>query len=398
MTSTVLSVFGTRPEAIKMAPVALRLARDPRFTSRVAVTGQHRQMLDQVLDVFGLVPDHDLAVMKPGQDLFDVTGAVLVGMRDVLRAERPDMVLVHGDTTTCFAASLAAFYERVPVGHVEAGLRTGDLARPFPEELNRVLTGRIASVHFAPTKGAAENLLKEGVPPSAVVVTGNTVVDALLGVRARVAALAPADFEAELGPALRARMEDPAATIVLVTGHRRESFGEGFANLCAALKRLASVHPDWQVVFPVHLNPRVRGPVHELLGGIDNVHLIEPLEYRPFVWLMSRSHAILTDSGGIQEEGPSLGVPVLVTRDVTERPEAVAAGTVALVGTDPGRIALGLEAAILDPDVRRRMSSGVNPYGDGRAAERIVEHLAKVGRLGLDAGQGAAALVGSRAA
>lgn len=378
MSVRVLSVFGTRPEAIKMAPVVRRLAADARFESRVCVTGQHREMLDQVLGVFGIRPDHDLAVMRPGQDLFDVTSAALLGLRDVLRTERPDVVLVHGDTTTCLVASLAAFYEHVPVGHVEAGLRTGDLARPFPEELNRVLVGRIARFHFAPTEKARANLLAEGVAPERAWVTGNTVVDALLGVRDEVRELPASDFADALGPALAARLDEGSveSPVVLVTGHRRESFGRGFEDLCAALRRVAEAHPDWAIAFPVHLNPRVRGPVHRSIGGIPNVHLIEPLEYRPFVWLMDRASVIVTDSGGIQEEGPSLGVPVLVTRDVTERPEAVAAGTVLLVGTDPDRIVAGVESAILDARVRDAMSSGVNPYGDGRAAERIVERLA----------------------
>lgn len=377
MTASVLTVFGTRPEAIKMAPVVKRLADDARFTARVAVTGQHREMLDQVLSVFDIAPDHDLAIMRPGQDLFDVTSAVLLGLRDVLRKERPDIVLVHGDTTTCFAASLAAFYEHIPVGHVEAGLRTGDFSRPFPEELNRVLAGRIATLHFAPTDSARANLIREGVDTQRIFVTGNTVIDALLDVRDRVAPLGARDFEAELGAAVRARLDARTGPIVLVTGHRRESFGQGFADMCAALRRVAEAHTDWTVVFPVHLNPRVRGPVQELLGGIANVYLIEPLEYRPFVWLMNRSDVILTDSGGIQEEGPSLDVPVLVTRDVTERPEAVTAGTVMLVGTDPERIVRGIEAAVLDPDVRERMTGGTNPYGDGRAAERIADHIAE---------------------
>jgi UDP-N-acetylglucosamine 2-epimerase (non-hydrolysing) len=372
----VLSVFGTRPEAIKMAPVVKRLQADARFDSRVVVTGQHREMLDQVLDVFALRPDRDLAVMRPGQDLFDVTSSVLVKLRDVLRQEQPDVVLVHGDTTTCFAASLAAFYEQIPVGHVEAGLRTGDLTRPFPEELNRVLTGRIATLHFAPTDGARANLRSEGVAEEQIVVTGNTVIDALLDVRSRVAELPPEEFERELGPKLCTRLVDQSRPTLLVTGHRRESFGAGFASMCDGLARLADAHADWNIVFPVHLNPRVRGPVHESLSGRDNVFLIEPLEYRPFVWLMGRAAAILTDSGGIQEEGPSLGVPVLVTRDVTERPEAVAAGKVVLVGTDADRIVQGVEAAILDQTVRARMRAGANPYGDGRASERILERLA----------------------
>lgn len=370
-----LVVFGTRPEAIKMAPVVQRLQADPRFATRVCVTGQHREMLDQVLDVFGIAPDHDLAVMARGQDLFDVTSKVLLGMREVLRAERPDVVLVHGDTTTCMAAGLAAFYERVPVAHVEAGLRTGDLERPWPEELNRVLVGRFAALHFAPTAAARDNLLGEGVDPGTVHVTGNTVVDALLQVRDRVCHEPAATFAGELGDDLAAALDAPGGPVVLVTGHRRESFGRGFDDLCAGLRRVAELHPDWRVIYPVHLNPNVRGPVHAALGAVPNVHLIEPLDYRPFVWLMNRADAILTDSGGIQEEGPSLRVPVLVTREVTERPEAVAAGTVRLVGTDPGRIVSGLEAALLDPAVHAAMTTGVNPYGDGRASERIAEHL-----------------------
>jgi len=393
----VLSVFGTRPEAIKMAPVVQALARDTRFESRVAVTGQHRQMLDQVLEVFRIEPDHDLEVMRPGQDLFDVTSGVLVGMREVLRAERPAIVLVHGDTTTCFAASLAAFYEQIPVGHVEAGLRTGDLSRPFPEELNRVLTGRIAALHFAPTNGAAQNLIREGVAAEMICVTGNTVIDALLDVRDRVRGCDGREFGAVLGARLAERLAHGSGPVILVTGHRRESFGQGFEDMCAALRRLAKAHRDWAIVFPVHLNPRVRGPVHALLGEVENIHLIEPLEYRPFVWLMDRATVILTDSGGIQEEGPSLGVPVLVTRDVTERPEAVQAGVVALVGTDTERIVRGVEAAALDPVVRQRMTSTANPYGDGRAAERILERLADFIAV-RDRGQPPAAAIAARAA
>lgn len=370
-----LVVFGTRPEAIKMAPVVRRLQADARFDARVCVTGQHREMLDQVLEVFDITPDHDLAVMAQGQDLFDVTSKVLLGMRGVLREERPDVVLVHGDTTTCMAAGLAAFYERVPVAHVEAGLRTGDLDRPWPEELNRVLVGRFAGYHFAPTAAAAENLLGEGVDPDTVHVTGNTVVDALLEVRDRVESAPARAYAAELGEDLADALDGDDEPLVLVTGHRRESFGQGFDDLCTGLRTVAERHPEWRVIYPVHLNPNVRGPVHAALGDVPNIHLIEPLEYQPFVWLMNRSDAIVTDSGGIQEEGPSLEVPVLVTRDVTERPEAVAAGTVKLIGTDPGRIVSGLEAAVMDPVTRAAMTSGENPYGDGRAAERIAEAL-----------------------
>jgi len=371
-----LCVFGTRPEAIKMAPVVRALQSDERFDARVCVTGQHREMLAQVLDVFGITPDHDLAVMAPGQDLFDVTSKVLLGMRDVLREERPDVVLVHGDTTTCLAAGMAAFYERVPVAHVEAGLRTGDMDRPWPEEFNRVLVGRFAALHFAPTATAAANLAAEGIDGPGVQVTGNTVIDALLEVRGRVGDEPAAGFEAELGAALAGDLDASDAPVVLVTGHRRESFGRGFDDLCAALRRTAEAHPDWRIVYPVHLNPNVRGPVHAALGDVPNVHLIEPLNYRPFVWLMNRSSVILTDSGGIQEEGPSLKKPVLVTRDVTERPEAVEAGTVRLVGTDPDRIVRALEECVLDEGTRAAMTSGENPYGDGRAALRIADHLA----------------------
>lgn len=358
-----------------MAPVVQELHVDPRFDSRVCVTGQHREMLYQVLDVFGLRPDHDLEIMREGQDLFDVTSRVLMGMRDVLRKERPDVVLVHGDTSTCLAAGLAAYYERIPVAHVEAGLRTGDMDRPWPEELNRVLVGRFAAFHFAPTESAERNLLDEGVDPCTIHVTGNTVVDALLEVSSRVAAQPATCYSHELGRDLAEDLDADPSPVVLVTGHRRESFGQGFIDLCTALQRTAEAHPNWRIIYPVHLNPNVQGPVREHLAGYDNIHLIEPLDYRPFVWLMNRADAILTDSGGIQEEGPSLRVPVLVTRDVTERPEAVAAGTVQLVGTEPDRIVSGLEAAILDPEVKARMASGVNPYGDGRASRRIADQL-----------------------
>ncbi|MEM9381247.1 MAG: UDP-N-acetylglucosamine 2-epimerase (non-hydrolyzing) [Planctomycetota bacterium] len=370
-----LCVFGTRPEAIKMAPVVGRLAADPRFDARVCVTGQHREMLAQVLDVFDVVPDRNLDVMRPGQGLHDVTSSVLLGMRDVLDEEQPDVVLVHGDTTTCFAAGLAGFYGSVPVAHVEAGLRTGDMQRPWPEELNRVLVGRLASLHFAPTEAARANLLDEGADDDLVHVTGNTVVDALLDVRRRVEGEPAQTFEDALGADLAGTIDGGDARVVLVTGHRRESFGQGFRDLCTALARTAEAHPDWRIVYPVHLNPNVKGPVHETLGAIENVHLIEPLEYRSFVWLMNRADAIVTDSGGIQEEGPSLRVPILVTRDVTERPEAVECGAVKLVGTDPDRICTALDAAMLDEDVRAAMTTGENPYGDGRAADRIADHL-----------------------
>lgn len=370
--TTVLAVFGTRPEAIKMAPVIGRLAEAPGLRVRVCVTAQHREMLDQVLALFGIVPDVDLGIMRQGQDLTDLTAAMLRGLRDVLREERPDRVLVHGDTTTTFAASLAAFYERIPVAHVEAGLRTGDRYAPWPEEMNRHLTGVLADLHFAPTAGARDNLLAEGVAPERVHVTGNTVVDALLEVAERI----------RREPALRRQAEDrfgplePDRRLIVVTGHRRESFGAGFQRLCRALRRLAG-REDVRIVYPVHLNPNVQEPVREVLGDAANVHLLEPLEYLPFVALLDQADFVITDSGGIQEEAPSLGKPVLVTRDTTERPEAVAAGTVRLVGTDEDRIVAEAEALLDDENHYRAMSRAHNPYGDGRAAERIAEVLSK---------------------
>lgn len=375
MSQRVLSVFGTRPEAIKMAPVVRALQRSADIESRLCVTGQHREMLDAVLDLFDLRPDHDLDLMRPGQDLFDVTGGVLLGLREVLRSEHPDLLLVHGDTTTCFAAALAAFYEGIPVGHVEAGLRTGDLKRPFPEELNRVLTGRMARDHFAPTRSAAENLLAEGTDPARVHVTGNTVIDALLGVRDRVSGREAGSFAGAFSDGLIERLDAAPERLVLVTGHRRESFGEGFERLCDALAGVARAHPDWLLVYPVHLNPNVRRPVQEHLGALPNVALVEPAEYEPFVWLMDRADLIVTDSGGVQEEAPALGVPVLVTREVTERPEAVEAGTVALVGTSVERITEGIEEVLGGGAMAERMTRAINPYGDGRASERIVAVL-----------------------
>jgi UDP-N-acetylglucosamine 2-epimerase (non-hydrolysing) len=367
-----LCVFGTRPEAIKMAPLALALQADPRFDARVCVTGQHREMLDQVLELFELVPDHDLAIMRPGQDLTDVTTAILQGMKSVLQEEQPDVVLVHGDTATTFAATLAAYYQQIPVAHVEAGLRTGNLYSPWPEEANRKLTGALAAWHFAPTERSRRNLLEEGVKPKSVKVTGNTVIDALLDVVEKL----------ESTPALRARFRDQfaflddARRMILVTGHRRESFGGGFERICQALRLTASRHPDVQIVYPVHLNPQVQEPVNRLLADIGNVHLIEPLDYLPFVYLMNRAHLILTDSGGVQEEAPSLGKPVLVMRDTTERPEAVEAGTVTLVGTDVDAITSELDALLTDPEAYQRMSRAHNPYGDGQACARILDCLA----------------------
>ncbi|RTQ97921.1 UDP-N-acetylglucosamine 2-epimerase (non-hydrolyzing) [Halomonas nitroreducens] len=371
MRMKVLTVFGTRPEAIKMAPLALQLADDERFEARVCVTAQHREMLDQVLSLFELTPDYDLNLMKPGQDLNDITCGILQGLKEVLAEFRPDMVLVHGDTATTFAASLAAYYQQIPVGHVEAGLRTGNLYSPWPEEANRKLTGALAAKHFAPTDTSRQNLLRENVDPASVHVTGNTVVDALLEVVRKLEA-------GPLGSELRERFDflEDDKRLVLVTGHRRESFGDGFERICRALAETAKAHPDVQIVYPVHLNPNVREPVNRLLADIDNVVLIEPQDYLPFVYLMNRAHIILTDSGGIQEEAPSLGKPVLVMRNTTERPEAVKAGTVKLVGTSVDVITTELTRLLTDDEAYRAMSFAHNPYGDGKACERILDALA----------------------
>jgi len=367
----VLTVFGTRPEAIKMAPLVKCLEHAEGIQARVCVTAQHRQMLDQVLDLFEIRPDHDLDVMRPGQDLFTITAEILQAIRGVYEAERPDIVLVHGDTTTTFAATLSAFYLRIPVGHVEAGLRTGNLYSPWPEEANRRLTSALAAMHFAPTPTSRDNLLRENVPGESILVTGNTVIDALLAVRDKLAA----------SPELRAQMEAGAAFLrpdsrmLLITGHRRENFGGGFERICDAIAALAARYPDLDLVYPVHLNPNVQEPVRRLLSGVSNVHLIEPLDYLPFVHLMTRATLILTDSGGIQEEAPSLGKPVLVMRDTTERPEAVEAGTVRLVGTDARTIVDGVSRLLDDAGEYERMSVAHNPYGDGRACGRIVAGL-----------------------
>lgn len=372
MAIKVLTVFGTRPEAIKMAPVILALAGDPRFESRVCVTGQHREMLDQALDCFNIRPDHDLALMTPRQTLGDLTASILTSLDPVLAQLAPDIVLVHGDTITTFTASLAAYFHRIPVGHVEAGLRTGNLYSPWPEEGNRHLTGVIATHHFAPTESARRNLLREGCDPQRVTVTGNTVIDALFLARRNIAenpALAAA-FDAQF-PSVPA-----GGRILLVTGHRRESFGAGFENICRALAEIARRYPADHILYPVHLNPVVQEPVRRLLGGIGNIHLMDPVGYLPFIHLMSRSHLVLTDSGGIQEEAPSLGKPVLVMRETTERPEAVEAGTVKLVGTDPDLIIGNVCALMDDPATYQAMSQARNPYGDGHAASRIVEALA----------------------
>jgi UDP-N-acetylglucosamine 2-epimerase (non-hydrolysing) len=377
MKKRVLSVFGTRPEAIKMAPVVRQLAQDPRFDSRICVTAQHRSMLDQVLTLFELRPDHDLNVMTPGQSLHELTARVLVGLKPVLEAERPDICLVHGDTTTTLAATLACFYSGVPVGHVEAGLRTGNMAAPFPEEANRVLADRLCALLFAPTSRSAEVLRAEGVPGERIITTGNTVIDALLWVVERVRQSPWSRWAEPLGAALPV-VEDPSRPLLLITGHRRESFGEGFRNICAALATLADRHPELQLVYPVHLNPNVVGPVQSTLVGRPNVFLLPPLDYEPFVKLMDRSTLILTDSGGIQEEAPSLGKPVLVMRDTTERPEGVEAGTVRLVGTRPEVITGEVERLLYTPGAAEEMRRAHNPYGDGQASARIAEALSAV--------------------
>ena len=366
----VLVVFGTRPEAIKMAPVVHELKKTVDVC--LCVTAQHREMLDQVLELFEIVPDHDLNIMKSRQDLFDITSNVLLGMRQVLTDEKPDVVLVHGDTTTTMATSLAAFYQQIPVGHVEAGLRTYNTFSPFPEEINRQVTGRLATYHFAPTEQARTNLRNELVKDEQIIVTGNTVIDALLSVveKARVT-----PFADELVAALPFLVSDATPAIVLVTGHRRESFGQGFEEICQALHDVACDHPDVQIVYPMHLNPNVREPVHRILAGVENVHLIEPLDYLPFVKLMDRSYLIVTDSGGIQEEAPSLGKPVLVMRDTTERPEAVEAGTVKLVGSNREKIVKELGRLLSDKGAYQQMSRAHNPYGDGHASERIRKFL-----------------------
>jgi UDP-N-acetylglucosamine 2-epimerase (non-hydrolysing) len=376
MSKRVLLVFGTRPEAIKLAPVVHELERRrDSFEHLVCVTAQHRQMLDQVLELFEIEPDIDLNVMRENQDLFDVTSNVMLGMRDVYRQVKPDIVLVQGDTTTCFAASLAAFYERIRVGHVEAGLRTYDLAAPFPEEANRALVSRIAQFHFAPTERAKSNLLSEAVPESSVLVTGNTVIDALLHVRNKVATAPMSTLVESLGAETYRRVSDHHGPLVLMTSHRRENFGAGFESVFRAVADLANENPDWLFVFPVHLNPNVSTLATRLLGGQSNILLIRPVDYSGFVWLMDRATVILTDSGGVQEEAPSLGKPVLVMRDVTERPEGVDAGTVKLVGTDRDTIMTELQRLIFDRSAYEAMSRAKNPYGDGRAAERIIAHL-----------------------
>ena len=368
----ILSIFGTRPEAIKMAPVIQRLAASSQFESRVCVTAQHREMLDQMLQLFDIHPNHDLNIMVADQTLFDITSQVLMKLQKVLLEEKPDLIFVQGDTTTTLAATLAAYYQNIPVAHVEAGLRTNNMRAPFPEECNRSLVGRLARLHFAPTEHAKENLLLENIAPENIHVTGNTVIDALLWVKNRVL---NQDFSAAYGPAQMVIHSN--LPIILVTGHRRENFGSGFQSLCEALSRLARKHPDWQFIYPVHLNPNVQIPIQKYLSDVDNIYLIPPLDYAPFVQLMNRAKLIITDSGGIQEEAPSLGKPVLVTREITERPEAIDAGTAIVVGTDVDKIISETESLMGDPMRYVKMAGVRNPYGDGKAAEKILQVLEK---------------------
>ncbi len=367
----ILTLFGTRPEAIKMAPIAKALQDDPAFETSICVTAQHRQMLDQVLDLFALQPDHDLDIMREGQDLYDITSRVLLGVRDIIHLEQPDMILVHGDTTTCFAGSLAGFYAQIPVAHVEAGLRTGDLSAPFPEEANRVMTSRLATLHFAPTRQAQQNLIQEGVPIDSIHITGNSVIDALLWVRDKVAQ------QQEWGNTFGSATEIILGNrpFVLITGHRRENLGQGFLDICRAISTLAMRHPQIHFIYPVHLNPKVQKPVYSILDNHPNIHLLAPLDYAPFVYAMDRCSFILTDSGGVQEEAPSLGKHVLVMRNTTERPEALEAGTVTLVGTDSDKIIREAEQLLTEQTEASKGKIVKNPYGDGRTAERILQVL-----------------------
>jgi UDP-N-acetylglucosamine 2-epimerase (non-hydrolysing) len=371
MAIKVLSIFGTRPEAIKMAPLVKALKLADGIEAKVCVTAQHREMLDQVLDLFEITPEYDLDIMKPGQSLYDVTTNILLGLKPILEEFKPDLILVHGDTSTTLSASLAAFYQQIPVGHVEAGLRTGNLASPWPEEGNRKLTGAITKLHFAPTDTSEQNLLNEGVNADDIIVTGNTVIDALLQVVDKV------KTDETLIQTLQAKFPelDESKKLILVTGHRRESFGGGFERICEALAEIATAHPEAQVLYPMHLNPNVREPVNRILKNVKNVQLIEPQDYLPFVYLMSKAHIIVTDSGGVQEEAPSLGKPVLVMRDTTERPEAVAAGTVKLVGTDKNRIINEVKNLLTNQADYETMSRAHNPYGDGKACERIISKI-----------------------
>lgn len=380
---TIMLVFGTRPEAIKMAPLVKELQKYPeKFHCIVCVTGQHREMLDQVLNIFGIKPNYDLNIMKQGQDLYDVTARVLLGLRDILKQTKPDMVLVHGDTTTSTAAALAAFYQQIPVGHIEAGLRTHNIYSPWPEEMNRQITSRIATIHFAPTPLSRQNLLSEAINPNHIHVTGNTVIDALHTVVHKIRH--DEQLNKQLVQELKTAGYDvarlrSAKQLVLITGHRRENFGQGFLNICTAIKDLAAKYPNVDFVYPMHLNPNVRKPIHEVFGedlsNLGNIYFIEPLEYLAFVYLMEKATLVLTDSGGIQEEAPGIGKPVLVMRDTTERPEAVTAGTVKLVGTDYKNIFNEVSSLLDDKNAYNKMSKAINPYGDGGACKRIVKAL-----------------------
>ncbi len=379
MKKKIMLVFGTRPEAIKMAPLYHHMkSQSDQIDVQLCVTAQHRQMLDQVLETFDIQPDIDLDLMKSGQDLIDITSAVLLAMREILTAQKPDIVLVHGDTTTAMATSLACFYARIPVGHVEAGLRTYDLDAPFPEEFNRQSVGKTARWHFAPTATSQLNLIAENIPAENILVTGNTVIDALHWVLDRIRSNPGLNAEISKGLDNNLPFDWKTEKYILITGHRRENFGDGFDQICGALRDLAARYPAVHFVYPVHLNPNVRTPVNSLLGSLDNVHLIEPLAYEPFVLLLKNCFMVLTDSGGIQEEAPSLGKPVLVMREVTERPEAVEAGTVLLVGADREKIVNGVSQLLDNPGAYEKMARAHNPYGDGRACPRIVSYLKEV--------------------
>ena len=367
-----LCIFGTRPEAIKMAPIVKQLEADPRFNSKLCVTGQHQQMLDSVLNLFQISSDFNLHVMTENQDLSQLTAKILIGLAEVFKQYKPDIVLVHGDTTTTLAASISAYYHRIPIAHVEAGLRTGNINSPWPEEANRKLAGALASLHFAPTTGSRRNLLREGTAPEHIHVTGNTVIDALHNMSHKI------DTQPDLNDQLARQFSFLTSTrkMILVTGHRRENFGQGFARICQALANIALRFPDVDIIYPVHLNPNVQQPVKSLLAGIKNIYLIDPVDYLPFVYLMKHAHLILTDSGGVQEEAPSLGKPVLVMREKTERPEALEAGTVTLVGTDIEKIVHQVTMLLTDNQLYQNMSQAINPYGDGKSAARIINIIA----------------------
>ncbi len=370
----VLSIFGTRPEAIKMAVLCKKLSSSDEINHKVCVTGQHREMLDQVLEFFDITPDFDLDLMRPNQDLTDLTARILQNLRDLFKNEwQPDLILIHGDTTTCFSAGLAAFYHGIKIGHVEAGLRTGNLISPFPEEANRSLVGRLTNYHFAPTQRNVDNLLGEGIKKEAIIITGNTVIDSLIETKKRVQ-----EFSVELQGSPLAKLVSGSKKYILITGHRRENFGDGFLNICAALKELANKYPSIHFVYPVHLNPKVLAPVNEILKGLSNVILIAPLQYMDFVMAMKNAFIILTDSGGVQEEAPSLGVPVLVMRDTTERPEAIEAGTVKLVGANQENIINGVSELIENQELYSTMTKSHNPYGDGKASDRILDFIINI--------------------